>query len=134
MVAQLTIYFSVFGGGGELCAGSGAREEGSSRANVEFSKEPAMRMLRNKIQSNGLAAASPPRLRRRSLTNHILKMRKVKEGKLNYSTHAFNEVNTEYVRYPCTECKKGLRTYFSCDPGDPLCSVCYGMDAQEHGH
>jgi hypothetical protein len=41
MVAQLTIYFSVVGGGGELCAGSGAREEGSSGAKIDFSKEPS---------------------------------------------------------------------------------------------
>ena len=41
MVTQPTIYFSVVGGGGELCAGSGAREEGSSGANIDFSKEPS---------------------------------------------------------------------------------------------
>jgi hypothetical protein len=39
MVAQPTIYFSVVGGGGELCAGSGAREEGSTGADVDFPKE-----------------------------------------------------------------------------------------------
>ena len=47
----------------------------------------------------------------RSSTIHILKKRGVKEGKWNYSTRAFNKVNTEYVRYPCTECKKGVRSY-----------------------
>ena len=39
MVAQPTIYFSVVSGRGELCAGSIAREEGSSGANVDFWKE-----------------------------------------------------------------------------------------------
>jgi hypothetical protein len=39
MVAQPTIYFSVVSGRGELCAGSSAREEGSSGANVDFWKE-----------------------------------------------------------------------------------------------
>jgi hypothetical protein len=101
---------------------------------LTFRRKLAMRMLSNKIQSNGVAAASPPRLRRRSSTIHILKKRNVKEGKWNYSTRAFNKVTTEYVRYPCTECKKGVRTYCSCDPGATLCSVCYGLHVQEHGH
>jgi len=41
MVAQPTIYFPIVSCRGELCAGSGAREEGSSGANVDFSKEPS---------------------------------------------------------------------------------------------
>ena len=101
---------------------------------LTFQRKLAMRMLRNKIQSNGVATASPPRLQKQSSTIHILKKRGVKEGKWNYSTRAFNKVNTEYVRYPCTKCKKGVRTYCSCDPGAALCSVCYGLHAQEHGH
>ena len=40
MVAQPTIHFPFVGGRGELCAGSGAREEGNSRANADFPKEP----------------------------------------------------------------------------------------------
>ena len=40
MVAQPTIHFLFVGGRGELCAGSGAREEGGSRANADFPKEP----------------------------------------------------------------------------------------------
>jgi hypothetical protein len=39
MVAQPTIHFSVVGGGGELCAGLGMREEGCSRANIFFLQE-----------------------------------------------------------------------------------------------
>ena len=101
---------------------------------LTFRRKLAMRMLTNKLQSNGIAAASPPRLQRRSSTIHILKKRKVKEGKWNYSPRKFNEVNTEYVRYPCTKCKKGVSMYCSCDPGATLCLVCYGLHAQEHGH
>ena len=40
MVAQPTIHFPFVGGRGELCAVSGAREEGGSRANADFPKEP----------------------------------------------------------------------------------------------
>ncbi len=40
MVAQPTIYFLFVGGRGELCAGSGAREEGGSQPNADFPKEP----------------------------------------------------------------------------------------------
>jgi hypothetical protein len=40
MVAQLTIHFSVVGGGGQLRAGSGARQEGGCQVNVDFPKEP----------------------------------------------------------------------------------------------
>ena len=101
---------------------------------LTFRKNLAMRMLRNKIQSNGLAAASPPRIQVRTSSVHMLRKRKTREGKWNYSTHAFNKVRSNYVRYPCSDCKKPIRTYCSCDPGAPLCSICFGLHAQEHGH
>jgi hypothetical protein len=73
---------------------------------LTFRKNLAMRMLRNKIQSNGLAAASPPRIQVRTSSVHMLRKRKTREGKWNYSTHAFNKVRSNYVRYPCSDCKK----------------------------
>ena len=101
---------------------------------LTFRKNLAMRMLRNKIQSNGLAATSPPRTRERTSSVHMLRKRKTRERKWNHSTHTFNKVRSDYVRYPCSDCKKLIRTYCSCDPGAPLCSICFGLHAQEHGH
>ena len=60
MVTQPTIHFPFVGGRGELCAGSGAREEGGSRANTDFPKEPGNADATQQILSNVLAAASPP--------------------------------------------------------------------------
>ncbi len=134
MVAQPTIHFPVIGGGGELCAGSGAREEGGCQANIDFLKEPGNAGVTQKIGSSGMAAASPPCLWRRTSTVHMLKKRATREGKWNYSTRAFNKVNSDYVRYPCSNCRKLIRTYCSCDPGAPLCSICFGLHSQEHGN
>ena len=114
-----------------------ARARGRKEAaepTLTFRRNLAMRMLRNKIQSNGVAAASPPRIRRQSSTIHVLKKRKVQEGKWNFTTRTFKKTKTEYVRHPCSECKKGVRTYCACSPGAPLCSVCFGLHLQEHGN
>ncbi len=101
---------------------------------LTFRKNLAMRMLRNKIQSNGLAAASPPRVRVHTSPVHMLRKWKTRDGKWNYSTRKFNKNHSDYVRYPCSDCKKPIRTYCSCNPGAPLCSICFGLHAQEHGH
>jgi hypothetical protein len=101
---------------------------------LTFRKNLEMWMLRNKIQSNGFAAASPPRLWRRTLTIHMLRKWVTRKGKWTYSTRVFNKANSDYVRYPCSNCRKPIRTYCSCDPGAPLCSICFGLHSQEHGN
>ncbi len=53
---------------------------------LTFRKNLAMQMLCNKIQSNGLAVASPPRVRVCKSSVHMLRKRKTREGKWNYST------------------------------------------------
>ena len=110
-----------------------ARKE-VAKPTLTFQKNLAMRMLKNKIQSNGVAAASPPCLCACTLSVHMLRKQKTREGKWNYSTRAFNKVNSDYVRYPCSSCKKPIRMYCACDPGTPLCSICFGLHAHEHGH
>ncbi len=103
------------------------RRKEDAKPTLTFQKNLAMQMLRSKIGPNGLAAASSPLLQRRTSTNHMLKKRAMREGKWNYSTHPFNKVNSDYVCYPCSNCKKPIRTYCLCDPGAPLCSVCFGL-------
>ena len=82
-----------------------------------FRKNLAMRMLLNNLGPNWLAAGSPSCRWRHTSTVHMLKKRAMREGKWNYSTHAFNKINLDYVRYPCSNCKKPIRTYCPCDPG-----------------
>jgi hypothetical protein len=101
---------------------------------LTFCKKLAMLMLKNKIQSNGVAAASPLRLRVRTSSVDMLRKQATREGKWNHSSRAFNKVNSNYVRYPCFNCKTPIRTYCACDPGAPLCSICFGLQAQEHGN
>ena len=62
MVAQPTIHFPVIGGGGELCAGSGAREEGGCQANIDFLKEPGNAGVtqKNRIKWDGCSIPPMP--------------------------------------------------------------------------
>ena len=74
MVTQSTIHFPVIGGGGELCAGLGAREEGGCQANVDFPKEPgnADAMQQNRTKWDG-CSISPMSSEAHIGRTHVLK-------------------------------------------------------------
>ena len=99
---------------------------------LTFRRKLAIQMMANKIQGNGVVAASPPRRPSRRSIEHVLTKRKRKEGKWNPYTRRFNETKTVYVPRPCSDCGKNTRSYCPCDPGRDLCGVCFGKHLQEH--
>jgi hypothetical protein len=89
---------------------------------------------KDKLGHTEVAAASPRRTWSSLSNDHVLSKSAKEEGKWNYSTRKFNQVMTLYVARPCSVCRVITRVYCSCDPGRDLCSVCYGLHVQEHGH
>ena len=135
MVAQPTITFLLLVAEVNRVQARARGRKEVAKPTLTVQKNLVMWMLRNKKGLNGLAAASPPScLWKCSSTNHILRKRVVREGKCNYSMPSFNIVYLDYVPYPCYNCKKSIRMYCLCDPGAPLCSVCFGLHFQEHGN
>jgi hypothetical protein len=96
-------------------------------------KNLAMKMMTNKLGDNRVTAASPKCTRASLSNNHVLKKRLKKQGIWNYTTQKFVERNTLYITHPCSNCRMPTRNYCSCDPGCPLCAVCYGKHLKEHG-
>ncbi len=100
---------------------------------LEFWKNVAMKMMTNKLGNNGVAAASPKCTWASLSNNHVLKKRLKKQGIWNYTKQKFVERNTLYIPHLCFDCRMLTRDYCSCDPGCPLCAVCYGKHLKEHG-
>ena len=103
---------------------------------LEFRKNLAlkiMKMMANKLGNNGVAGASPKCTRASLSNNHVLKKRLKKQGIWNYTMQKFMEWNTLYIPHPCSNCHTPTRDYCLCNPGCPLCAVCYGKYLRDHG-
>ena len=100
---------------------------------LEFCKKLVMLMMTNKLNDNGVAAFSPVRTRARTSSEHVIVKWQKGEGSWNVYTRTFNKRDTLYIPHPCSECRTKTRSYCKCDPGRPLCMVCFGIHAHEHG-
>ncbi len=99
---------------------------------LTFRRKLAMQMMTNKIQDDGVIAASPPRRPSRRAPSHVLMKSMKKQGKWNSYTRQFNKTKTLYVVHPCSDCSKTTWSYCPCDPGRDLCGVCFGKHLQDH--
>ena len=108
-----------------------ARKE-PAEPTLQFRKQLALKMLTNNLDSRGVVPTSPMRLRRTTNSVHVHKKRDRFAGRWNPYSRKFNECKTEYVRRPCSVCRKTTREYCACAPERDLCRVCFGLHLLEH--
>ncbi len=133
MVAQSTIHFHFVGCRGECRAGLGACKKGNGNTDVEILQKLVMRMMTNKPNNNGVAAASPMRTLVRTSSKHVFLKRQKNEGSRNRHTSTVMLRDSLYIPHPCSECHTKTRSYCKCDPGCPRCMACFGVHAHKHG-
>ena len=97
-------------------------KKGMAMPTLEFCKKLAMRMMTNKLNDNGVAAASPVRTRARTLSKHVIVKQQKGEG--SWNVYTLNKRDTLYIPHPCSECRAKTRSYCKCDPRHPLCMDC----------
>jgi hypothetical protein len=98
---------------------------------LEFRKKLAFKMLTNKLGDDGRVPKSPVRTRRLSNRVHVHKKREKFCGVWNLYTRNFRVCKTEYLKRPCSVCRKSTREYCSCTPSQDLCRACFGVHQME---
>ncbi len=95
---------------------------------LTFRRNLAWDMLENKIEIIPQQRGSPMKTRnRRKPIVHDLKKRPIYTGRWDPVKGKFKKIVTDYMRLKCGICNnRTTRMYCSCNPGIPMCKVCYG--------
>ena len=93
---------------------------------LEFRRKLAQELLHNTLDVPQEVPQAVVAARRRTNTVHALTKRSREEGSWNPAQRRFRKVDTVYLKLKCHGCGKKIRTYCSCSPATPLCSVCFG--------
>jgi hypothetical protein len=102
----------------------GKREQ--TMPQLEFRRKLAQELLHNTLDVPQEVPQAVVAARRRTNTVHALTKRSREEGSWNPDQRRFRKVDTVYLKLKCHGCGKKIRTYCSCSPATPLCSVCFG--------
>ena len=90
-------------------------------AMIDFRKEMAAALIYN-IHLDSRPVGRPVRVLRPLTSGHSFK--KVEQYKL-WKNGAFVTCQTKFAQRQCASCKRKVRTYCSCNPGQTLCIDCY---------
>ena len=93
---------------------------------------------RTATDDDGTVCHSPIRPRKRAGRtdegHELLSRPKFTSHLWDFGQNEFKRVKTEYLKSPCSVCKKEVRTYCSCNKRVVLCSICYGVHVAGHTH
>jgi hypothetical protein len=88
-------------------------------------KSTFRRMLAGKLVGNSLNPGDVATGASEADDAHVHELRTVPKCAGRYKDGAFPAIKADYVKWPCSWCKKKVRTYCACDPSAIVCAKCW---------
>jgi hypothetical protein len=130
---QFTFICSVVEANAVMCRARARKDTPTPQ--LDFRRALAIKMLNNKIRSDGRVMSSPMRSRKRSREaeskEHQLCTRPPYTGGWKTATNTWANVRTAHAKIKCVHCPKRIRTFCKCNKQAPICTECYGNHISE---